>query len=120
LLNDEAVHHCGLFGGGVFDRVKPSACTSVRYEHACARAAVRLLRDDEVVPFAAKESAGVHRSSGAVAANRRHDRADSAPAACAAVRSFPAPGSHIYSEARGAFAAAPRALLHVSHLIHGR
>jgi hypothetical protein len=92
----------------------------VRHEDADAYGAVRLLRGYEVVPVAAEESGATGRGSAVVTAGHRDDRAGTSPIGSTdAWDSFSltrVPGSAAF----GAFAAAAGALLHVSHLIHGR
>ena len=92
----------------------------MRHEYADPYGAVRLLRDDEVLSSAAAESGATRRSRPAVATIRSDDRARAARAACASACGSVVRDSRLYSAALGAFAATARALLHISHLIHGR
>ncbi len=98
-----------------------STCTNVRHEYADWRHdEVRLLRDDEVVRAAAAKSseAFCYRSIGA--ATGCDGRAGAPRSVGAGVCRVNSSDRFSYRTSSGAFGSASCALLHVSHLIHGR
>ncbi len=122
LLNCRAktVHGWSFAGDRPRGVVIASTCTALRHEHAdCRKDDLRLLRDDEIVFVGADESGPVDGRGAACSANCRYERAGFACAAHTGKRRARARGKVRDGSACGAFAAAARALLHVSHLIYG-
>ena len=119
LWRAETVLRRGLAGDRAHRDVIPNTRAGVRHEHAGADGTMRMLRDHEDLSFAAAEF-GTARGTTSVAAIRRHDRSGAPRIVDAGADPSVALARVLYGAIRDAFAIAARALLHVSHLIHGR